>query len=311
MVDGSAESEQTMNESPRVQGVTLVVPCYNEATRLDVAALAEFAAGQPGLRFLLVNDGSTDATAEVIGGLAARMPGSFEALPLDQNRGKAEAVRRGMLAALRGAPRYVGFWDADLATPLDALPGFYELLASRPEIDLVMGARVRLLGREIERRAARHYIGRAFATAVSLVLHLPTYDTQCGAKLFRASDELARILARPFFTRWLFDVELLARLRRGRRNGRGAALERSIYEMPLVRWRDVPGSKLQTRDFLRAFLDLTRIWVWLHTRAPRPRPLAGAEPQVEGQPAGAMRSAAPEPVAAGGAPGAQEGGRDA
>src|ERR1041384_6274866 len=60
----------------------------------------------------------------------------------------------------------------------------------------------------------RHYLGRIFATAVSLALHSPVYDTQCGAKLFRPGAPLRDALSAPFRSRWIFDVELLARLDR-------------------------------------------------------------------------------------------------
>lgn len=237
---------------------TLVVPCYNEAGRLDRAAFERFAKSRPDVGFVFVDDGSSDATGELLDALAAALPGQAEVLRLPRNAGKAEAVRRGALAALAGGARYVGYWDADLATPLEALPELEALLDAQPELELVCGSRVRLLGREIERRALRHYLGRVFATAASLVLELPIYDTQCGAKLLRAGDTARALFADPFVSGWVFDVELLARLVVARRHG-GTPAARAIREHPLAVWRDVAGSKVQPADALRAARDLLRI----------------------------------------------------
>ena len=180
-------------------------------------------------------------------------------LPLDANHGKAEAVRRGVLEALKGEVRFVGFWDADLATPLDEIPAFQRVLEARPELEIVMGARVRLLGRDIRRSALRHYLGRLSATWIALVLGLRVYDTQCGAKLFRNGPRLAALFREPFLATWLFDVEILARWIAQDAQTGGAGARAALYEHPVVAWADVGGSKLRPGAYLRAALDLIRI----------------------------------------------------
>ena len=165
-------------------------------------------------------------------------------------------MRRGILAALDRSPGFVGFWDADLATPLSELPGFMEIMGSRPEIDIVFGARVRLLGREISRRPSRHYVGRVGATLISSSLGLAVYDTQCGAKLFRVSDTVREVFSTPFLSRWIFDVEIIARFVQLWGRDRVA---RALYEYPVTQWHDVKGSKVKSRDFMRALSDLWKI----------------------------------------------------
>jgi glycosyltransferase involved in cell wall biosynthesis len=249
---------------------TVVVPCYNEAARLDTGAFQEFVARGHPQRFLFVNDGSTDDTAAVLETLRRWNPDRIGVCHLPRNMGKAEAVRQGVLRALRRPLDSVGFWDADLATPLDAIPQFCELLGRNPRLQMVIGARVKLLGRNIERHIVRHYLGRLFATAASVVLRLPVYDTQCGAKLLRVSPEIRALFGQPFRTNWVFDVELLARFVRGRRASGLEAAEEAIYELPLSQWRDVAGSKVKARDFFKSFFELAQIyWVYL-----RPGPAA-------------------------------------
>ncbi|HXH92295.1 MAG TPA: glycosyltransferase [Thermoanaerobaculia bacterium] len=236
--------------------LTLVVPCYNEERRLDVEAFHQLAVPGHDVDFLFVNDGSRDGTLRLLETLRDSDPRRFAVLDLEQNSGKAEAVRRGFLAAMDKAPDYVGFWDADLATPLAELPGFLDILTNRSSIHLVMGARVRLLGREISRRPARHYFGRVGATLISSSLGLAVYDTQCGAKVFRSSDTLRDVFSKPFISRWIFDVEIIARYIAtwGR-----DAVAGSVYELPVMRWHDVTGSKVKSHDFLRALADLWKI----------------------------------------------------
>lgn len=236
--------------------VILVIPCYNEERRLPVDALRGFQPDDVRVQFCLVNDGSGDGTLRLIESLHRSDPERFLMLDLDRNRGKAEAVRRGIEHAAGLSPQFVGFWDADLATPLDQLPFFFRVFRERPEIEMVFAARVRLLGREISRRPARHYIGRVGATLISSSLGLAVYDTQCGAKIFRMTPAMRDVFREPFISRWIFDVEIIARYIRA--HGRDAAA-RAIYELPIMKWHDVPGSKIGPLDFVHALGDLWKI----------------------------------------------------
>ena len=269
----------------------IVVPCYNEAERLDLAAFLRFAGGGHRQRFIMVNDGSTDNTRQVLETLCKRNPEKFSFYDLPKNMGKAEAVRHGIVRALQSDPETVGFWDADLATPLDAIVQFSDLLRERGELQMVVGARVKLLGRSVQRRAIRHYLGRVFATAASCVLKLPIYDTQCGAKLFRVGPETRALFQQPFTTNWVFDVELLARFIHNR-PAHGEAVEKVIYEFPLDQWSDVAGSKVRTRDFFKAFFELLSIYQTYFLHGRRPQAVATPTPQHATTPDESPRRAA-------------------
>jgi dolichyl-phosphate beta-glucosyltransferase len=141
-----------------------------------------------------------------------------------------------------------------------AIAPMRHLMLDRPELHAVLGSRVALLGRSIRRTHRRHYLGRVFATAASIVLDLVVYDTQCGAKLFRNSPAVREAFAAPFQSRWVFDVELLARLKRLHERGGLPDLKRSVAEHPLQAWCDVAGSKLSARDVLGAGFELARIY---------------------------------------------------
>jgi dolichyl-phosphate beta-glucosyltransferase len=244
---------------PPAATTIIVVPCYNEARRLSVDDFRNFAASQPSVRFLFVNDGSTDDTSIVLETLASAQPHHFQHIDQGENRGKAEAVRAGMLHALSQGIRYAGYWDADLATPLAEIPRFIDILERHPSRDICFGSRVRLLGRAIERNPVRHYLGRLFATVASLVLDLAVYDTQCGAKLFRASPETEALFREPFSVNWTFDVELIARVQQQRSRAGLSSASNSIYELPLDEWHDVAGSKVRASDFVKALFEMQHI----------------------------------------------------
>lgn len=233
---------------------TIVIPCYNEANRLDGKAFADFSQQHPDIHFLFVNDGSTDNTLAALQDLSQQHP-NLHHLDLKVNGGKAEAVRQGMLYVSKNHPAdYVGFWDADLATPLWEIPNFINIITER-DFSIVTGLRLARLGASVKRKKSRHYLGRCFATTASIALHLPVYDTQCGAKLYKL--EVVPILfEHTFITKWLFDVEILARYIQ---HFGAQSAEEKIYEYPLWSWEDVHGSQLKTKDFIKGPYELWKI----------------------------------------------------
>ena len=236
----------------------IIVPCYNESGRLNAGEFLDWARREPGLHFLFVDDGSTDGTQEKLDGLGRACREKIRHVTLERNRGKAEAVRRGFLEAFVSGFDFIGYWDADLATPLETIPRFYKLL-EEGGFDAVIGSRVLLLGRHIRRNPFRHYLGRVFATCASLAIGLPVYDTQCGAKIFRNTERLRRVFRTPFRVNWTFDVEILARFLLLERIHGGPAIRDRFVEYPLERWDDVSGSKVKGSDFLRGVWEVLKI----------------------------------------------------
>jgi dolichyl-phosphate beta-glucosyltransferase len=235
--------------------ICVVIPCYNEASRLPADDFVAFLQSSPEVNFCLVDDGSTDGTWEALRQLRSRQPERVHVQRLERNSGKAEAVRAGVLyaASLARYP-FIGYWDADLSTPLAEVDLLLEALHRNPRRQLALGSRVKRLGSTIERRAARHVMGRIFAACASGVLGVSVYDSQCGAKIFRA--ELVPTMFRdPFLTRWLFDLEMLVRLR----NEPGASIADITIEVPLRRWLEVGGSKLKPSDMINVPRELLAI----------------------------------------------------
>jgi len=234
--------------------ISIIIPCYNEEKRLQVHQFIQFLIENKNYTFLFVNDGSTDNTWAFLQKCAEKNE-RFYTFNLEKNCGKAEAVRKGMLHA---AENYecdlIGFWDADLATPLNELPNFISILQHQ-DFDIVTGLRLMRLGAKVKRKNSRHYLGRVFATTASKILKLPVYDTQCGAKLYK-KQIVQPLFECKFITKWLFDVEILSRYIL--LFGRDIAVKK-IYEYPVFQWEDVGGSQLKAKDFLKAPMELWKI----------------------------------------------------
>jgi dolichyl-phosphate beta-glucosyltransferase len=243
--------------------VTLVLPAYNEAARIGSALDELFGylrrGGPPreGARssselgpidILVVDDGSTDTTAQIVAARPEAAPGHVPTLQLIKraHEGKGAAVKAGMLQATGD---YVCFADADLATPPDQLPFLTQALATH---DIALGSRVQPDGSDRRRSQPLHrrLIGRFFHWLAALWVTGPVPDTQCGFKGFRR--EVARdLFAQQRLSSIVFDAEVIHLARR-----RGY----SIANVP-VQWSDKRGSRLRVRPglALRVLVDLARI----------------------------------------------------
>jgi len=236
---------------------TVVIPCFNEARRLPAERIQALV-HEAGVHLILVDDGSTDGTTLALERICRALPlGRARLLVLDRNCGKAEAVRRGLLSALEIGSDVVAYLDADLATPPAEMLRILQVVKNGTA-QAALGSRIAMLGAHIERNWVRHYLGRVFAAFASLVLRLQIYDTQCGAKAFRAGPALAAALSDPFHARWAFDVELIGRLLAA------GLTARDIVEVPLRRWVDVKGSRLRPLQFPLLGLELFRIHLALN-----------------------------------------------
>jgi dolichyl-phosphate beta-glucosyltransferase len=239
--------------------ISVVVPCFNESERLpeNLPRLVAFLeASRRTYELLVVDDGSTDDTAEV----ARRLGGSScRVLVQAANRGKGAAVRAGVLASR--AP-LVLYTDADLSTPMVELERLEDALRAGAEI--AIGSRaLRESKVEVHQPWWRERLGRLFNRVIRILGVSGLRDTQCGFKLFRGEPGRA-IFSQVVVERWAFDVEalLVARL-----------LGYRIAEVP-VTWRNSTDTKVSVlRDLTRTLLDLLRIRLrWLGRRPQRPAP---------------------------------------
>lgn len=235
--------------------VQVVVPCYNEAGRWnwdywrDVFSI-------PDIEWLFVNDGSTDGTQGVLDEITRTF--GQPNLGLTPNRGKAEAVRLGMLEALGSGVEdgsMVGFMDADGSVAKSEVERFVRLARSQRmrDYDSIWASRVALSGRHVIRTPRRHYIGRVVCTVLTVGYPEMPYDSQCGFKFFKTSPTLLETISRPFETRWFIDIEMLQNWKRI------TGTPMRVWEEPLQWWEDMEGSHISTGGYVSILKDMTSV----------------------------------------------------
>lgn len=233
----------------------IIIPCFNEALRLKSEEYLAFTEQVQGIDFCFVNDGSSDSTGEILEKLCLEHPGRLYCVNYSDNRGKAEAVRTGMNEMLKLQQYHkIGYADADLATPLQEIRRLTAIFDHGEDVQMVMGSRIKRMGVTIERKLFRHYLGRLFATIVALLFRFNAYDTQCGAKVF-SNNIAGRVFERPFISPWLFDVEILLRIKKIRED-----YNQSVKEIPLECWLEQGGSKIRISHLLKIPIELFKIY---------------------------------------------------
>jgi len=194
---------------------SIVIPAYNEAGRIPATLRAVVDIVRKNgwsAEVIVVNDGSTDATADVVRKFAASAP-EVRLMQNPGNRGKGYSVRSGLLQALGDV---VMFTDADLSAPMDEARGLFDAIAGGA--DIAIGSRwLERTRQTIRQPLYRQFFGRCFNAVTRFVMNLPFADTQCGFKAFTRT-AAQTIFQLQTIERWGFDPEILfIALKRGYR----------------------------------------------------------------------------------------------
>jgi len=226
---------------------SIVIPAYNEGVRIKLTLQKIFSwaerCGQS-IEVIVVNDGSRDATVEIVNEYAEKHP-FVRLLHNPGNRGKGYSVRNGML---RAHGDVLLFTDADLSSPIEEADKLFAAIASGA--DIAIGSRWLKTELQIQKQPLyRQLFGRLFNLTLRLVLGLRFKDTQCGFKAFSRQAAQA-IFPRQNIERWGFDPELLYLARR---------LGFQTVEVP-VAWAHREGTRLSPlRDGFRMLGEL--LWI--------------------------------------------------
>ncbi|MHB1457004.1 MAG: dolichyl-phosphate beta-glucosyltransferase [Armatimonadota bacterium] len=236
-----------MTEEKTSPRLIIVIPAYNEAARIldSLTAIGLYIEKQDyTCKALVVDDGSTDSTLSKCRYFAQKHPW-MQILSYNHNKGKGHAVRTGII---HSTADYYLICDADLATPIDELDGFWHFIDEGA--DIVIASRP-IQGSHLMKRQPlyREMAGRALNHVIRILAVRDITDTQCGFKLFRG-EAAKKIFSKCEINGWSFDIEVLYIAQKLGFNIKEAA----------VHWYHRPGSKIRfLRDGMRMLRDITRI----------------------------------------------------
>ena len=237
----------------RIVGV--VIPCYNEESRLSVTTFSNFVSANLCYHLCFVNDGSKDNTLAVLHSLRQGREDYISVYDCPVNVGKAEAVRQGVLNLSKDKHLdYIGYLDADLSTDFVDFEELVKTLETS-KFKIVSGSRIDRMGANINKDSARKIISKTINMIIQTILGMGFRDTQCGAKIM-TKDIAENMFNEKFITRWLFDVEIFLRMKTFYGKDK---VQQFICEQPLRRWIHADGSKLSTRDSAKIFGQLIQI----------------------------------------------------
>jgi len=232
--------------------VCIVVPCYNEAKRIDINYFRKLSK-IPNTEWFFVDDGSTDSTLKVLHKLEDRK--NISSICLKSNVGKSNAIAQGILQIFNNVNDigWIGFLDADGAFTISDIQNFIQMTQSLKYYDAIYSSRVKMAGRNIHRNNKRHITARLIITFFGMNWTDIPYDTQSGFKLYRNTPRLKLLFTENFRTKWFFDIELHLRYMNLK-----ASMFR-VWEEPVTTWIDIPGSKINFREGFRIFSEICYI----------------------------------------------------
>lgn len=212
--------------------ICLIIPLYNESYRFNSEYFKTI--NDLKIDLIFINDGSSDDTLVKLKNLSFKR----HIISYKNNKGKGEAIRAGIKYAIKEKYDLIGYLDSDGAFSVESVIKIIEIakkeFITNKKLGMIIAARVKLSGREIIRTNSRKIVSRIIKIILSFILKNKPYDTQSGFKILRNTDNLKNITKNKFFTKWFFDVELIESIKK----------EYYIYEIPVDRWVDVRGSKL-------------------------------------------------------------------